>query len=205
MVEKLNKADVAAQLTKAGIKFTSRTSLADMVKLLPAQASVPGATDATVAVAAKAAVAAQLTKLGVSFDPTATIETLQALLDSNTVPQDPRVPKAGSVADPASHGFDVIDPEEITKRVLPFIILPGKNVDGTAKEWANPSSVEFAGLLNAYAYQNPKKWGKKKPTLLSQLATINNLPAEAAAEELATLKGTLAGVSFPNKFEAAKK
>lgn len=62
----------------------------------------------------------------------------------------------------------VNDPQILRPKVLPLVIeLPAS---------ASAAQVEFAKVLNAYAYKNPEKWAIKKPVLLAQLKALKNAP-----------------------------
>lgn len=41
---------------------------------------------------------------------------------------------------------------------------------------ASKAQVHFAGVLNAYAYKNPKKWEKKKTALIAELKRLKDAP-----------------------------
>ncbi len=62
----------------------------------------------------------------------------------------------------------VRDPEILRPKELPFVVtLPAD---------ASKAQIEFAKVLNSYAYQNPTKWAVKKDTLIKQLKALKNAP-----------------------------
>ena len=62
----------------------------------------------------------------------------------------------------------VNDPEILRPKVLPLVIeLP---------ETASKAQIEFAKVLNGYAYKNPTKWNIKKTKLIAQLKALKNAP-----------------------------
>lgn len=78
--------------------------------------------------------------------------------------------------------IEVGDPQLLRPVELPLVVKPA---DGG--KWANDAQAEYAKYLNAYAYRNPKKWGKKKgdvtapggkviPGLISKLAKLATNP-----------------------------
>lgn len=86
--------------------------------------------------------------------------------------------KEGEVED-TNDGIVITDPETYRPSELPLVVkLP---------EGASLAQVEFAKVLNAYAYQNPEKWADKKEDkigpdgkvikgLISQLKDLKNAP-----------------------------
>lgn len=62
----------------------------------------------------------------------------------------------------------VRDPLVLRPVDLPLVIeLPAS---------ASKAQVEFAKVLNAYAYKNPEKWAVKKDKLLAELKAKKNSP-----------------------------
>jgi hypothetical protein len=73
------------------------------------------------------------------------------------------------VIEDAGDEIVVNDPQILRPKVLPLVIeLPAS---------ASVAQVEFAKILNAYAYKNPEKWAIKKEKLLAELKTLKNAPA----------------------------
>lgn len=142
--------------------------------------------------AARKAVEKKLNDLGIPYDKTESTANLEVILHNHQNPSDvkPLAPRAGAVAG-VEDEFEVGDPEELRPRTLPLVIKPKGG-----KDWKNPSQAEFARILNGYAYQNPKKWGKKKAVLLTTLKELGELAPEVAAERLLVLKGGEYGVKI---------
>lgn len=70
--------------------------------------------------------------------------------------------------------FDVKDPQVLRPTELPLVITP------TSGDWKNDEQATYAGILNGYAYKNPKKWEKKKASLLARLSEIGTDPEALA-------------------------
>lgn len=78
--------------------------------------------------------------------------------------------------------INVADPLVLRPRELPLVVTPAGG------SWKNEAQAEYAKIVNAYAYKNPKKWnaviakegllsGKsKKDILIARLAEIGNDP-----------------------------
>lgn len=62
----------------------------------------------------------------------------------------------------------VKDPEILRPRELPLVIELPKT--------ASKAQIEFAKVLNGYAYKNPKKWNIKKAKLIAQLKALKDAP-----------------------------
>lgn len=62
----------------------------------------------------------------------------------------------------------VRDPQELVPVERPLVV--------TLPEGASKAQVEFAKVLNQYAYQNPQKWNAKKDKLIAQLKALKNAP-----------------------------
>lgn len=62
----------------------------------------------------------------------------------------------------------VNDPEILRPRELPLVVVLPAN--------ASKAQVEFAKVLNGYAYKNPAKWNIKKTKLIAQLKALKNAP-----------------------------
>lgn len=63
-------------------------------------------------------------------------------------------------------GITVGDPLANRPIELPLVVkLP---------ESASPAQKAFANTLNAYAYQNPKKWERKKDALIAKLKSLKH-------------------------------
>lgn len=62
----------------------------------------------------------------------------------------------------------VRDPEVLRPRELPLVVV--------LPEGASKAQIEFAKVLNGYAYKNPKKWAIKKAKLIAQLKALKNAP-----------------------------
>lgn len=75
----------------------------------------------------------------------------------------------------------VKDPEVLRPKELPLVI--------TLPESASEAQVEFAKVLNAYAYKNPSKWAIKKDALIAKLKELKNAPVEKDNS----------GISYSNK------
>ncbi len=58
----------------------------------------------------------------------------------------------------------ISDPMDIRPQSLPLVV----KVPASASE----AQKDYARFLNAYAYQNPKKWGKKKDVLVKRLKML---------------------------------
>jgi hypothetical protein len=63
----------------------------------------------------------------------------------------------------------VNDPQVLVPKDLPLVVV--------LPESASQAQIEFAKILNAYAYQNPVKWAVKKDKLIAQLKALKNAPA----------------------------
>lgn len=64
--------------------------------------------------------------------------------------------------------IEINDPLDLRPTELPLIVkLP---------EGASKAQQEFAKVLNAYAYQNPRKWAEKKGELIKKLESLENAP-----------------------------
>jgi hypothetical protein len=60
------------------------------------------------------------------------------------------------------------DPQLLRPSELPLVVkLP---------EGASEAQIEYAKKLNAYAYQNPKKWEQKKDALIEKLKSLKTAP-----------------------------
>lgn len=69
------------------------------------------------------------------------------------------------------------NPEDFRPRELPFIIkLPSD---------ASKAQIEFAKVLNAYAYKNPKKWAEKKDDRVVNGKTIKGLITQLKEKKFA--------------------
>lgn len=62
----------------------------------------------------------------------------------------------------------VNDPEILRPRELPLVVV--------LPESASKAQIEFAKVLNGYAYKNPTKWNIKKTKLIAQLRALKNAP-----------------------------
>lgn len=62
----------------------------------------------------------------------------------------------------------VQDPEELRPTTLPLVV--------TLPEGASKAQIEYAKVLNAYAYSNPGKWKAKKNVLIARLKELKNAP-----------------------------
>lgn len=64
------------------------------------------------------------------------------------------------------------DPQLLRPSELPLVV--------TLPSDASDAQKVFASKLNAYAYQNPKKWEQKKDALIARLKSLKNaeLPPE---------------------------
>lgn len=62
----------------------------------------------------------------------------------------------------------VKDPEILRPRVLPLVIELPKS--------ASKAQIEFAKVLNGYAYKNPNKWKVKQAKLIAELKALKNAP-----------------------------
>lgn len=76
----------------------------------------------------------------------------------------------------------VRDPQIIKPVDLPLVI--------TLPESASKAQVEFAKVLNGYAYKNPTKWEVKKEALLKQLKNLKNAPDPVNTERGVLTIGT---------------
>lgn len=89
----------------------------------------------------------RLLELGISFDEDATAKELEALL-----PEDEQSDKVKNETDD-NDGIEINEPVDI-KTDLPLVVkLP---------ETASKAQIEYAKLLNAYAYQSPANWKREK-------------------------------------------
>lgn len=140
---------------------------------------------------AKDVVVKKLTDLGIPFDKSESTENLEIILFNHANPTTPK-PLAAKPAAEVSDDFEVGDPELLVPRTRPLVIKQKADVNGG--EWFNPSQAEWARILNGYAYQNGKKWNKKKGHLLGVLKELGTLSPEDAAEKLLVLKGGEFGV-----------
>ena len=76
--------------------------------------------------------------------------------------------KAALGSEDDSDEIIVKDPQDLRPVALPLVItLPAD---------ASKAQIEFAKILNAYAYQNPTKWAIKKGKLIAQLKELKNAP-----------------------------
>ena len=91
-------------------------------------------------------------------------------------------------------GFDVQDPAVLRPEVLPLVIKEPKG------GWKNPAQAEYAAVLNGYAYKNRKKWGKKKQTLLKNLAEIGESP-----DAIVKYRGQQGSLSYGNQLIQGNK
>lgn len=79
-------------------------------------------------------------------------------------------------------GIEVNNPLDLRPKNLPLVVkLPAG---------ASSAQVEYAKILNAYAYSNPKKWDKKKQDLIEKLECL-------AGKELAIVEED--GAARPNR------
>lgn len=65
-------------------------------------------------------------------------------------------------------GIVVKDPLVFRPIELPLVVI--------VPDDASLAQKEFAKVLNAYAYKNPKKWEIKKKILIEKLASLKNAP-----------------------------
>lgn len=65
-------------------------------------------------------------------------------------------------------GIIVGDPGTLRPTEVPLVV--------TLPEDASLAQKEYAKGLNAYAYQNPKKWADKKDKLIQKLKSLKNAP-----------------------------
>ncbi len=126
----------------------------------------------------------------------------KAAAETSAIPQDARAPKAGEIIPEAdSHdGIDVGDPEILKPKTLPLVVKPAGKKDEDLKDlpnggWKNAEQSEYARGINAYAYKNPAKFGKKKNVLVARLAEIGNDPSKLSlykgvSEDAGSLKFT---------------
>lgn len=89
--------------------------------------------------------------------------------------------------------IEVGDPEELRPVELPLVIKPAKG-----KDWLNEAQAEFAAVLNGYAYKNPKKWAKKKGTLIDQLQKLGVNP-ELIFSYRGEAEGSLGRLEYKDK------
>lgn len=109
----------------------------------------------------KTEIIAKLEALEIAFDPSASKKELLALL--------PKDQQGGSDEDEADEdGIIVKDPEVLLPKQLPLVV--------TLPEGASKAQQEYVKILNAYAYQNPRKWAIKKEGLLKTLRSLKNAP-----------------------------
>lgn len=135
----------------------------------------------------------QLTAAKIKFSARAKLEDLVKLLPTGpvpsapgavlphadqTIPQDPRTPKAGSIVDASVHtDIEVGDPEILRPRTLPLVVKPAGKTDDELRDlpfggWEHEAASQYAQTLNAYAYKNPGKWAVKKNVLIGRLQEI---------------------------------
>lgn len=115
----------------------------------------------------KAEIIKKLKKLGIVHDPLANSATLQGLLDTHTASGVANVDDDEPKGD--DQGIVVRDPQVLVPKELPLVVVLGKDASG--------AQIEYAKVLNAYAYQNPEKWNKKKDALIKTLRSYKGLDA----------------------------
>lgn len=117
----------------------------------------------------------RLLELGITFDENATTKELEALL-----PEDDESKAVKDETEDDNDGIVVTEPVNI-QTDLPLVIkLPAD---------ASKAQIEFAKLLNAYAYQSPVNWKREKDDqldamtgkvivkgLISKLKELKNAP-----------------------------
>jgi hypothetical protein len=82
---------------------------------------------------------------------------------------------AGAVTPEVSSDDIVVEEHEVPRaQELPLVITPKSG------SWKNTAQAKYAAVLNAYYYSNPKKWAKKKASLLKNLAILGDDPSQFA-------------------------
>ncbi len=145
---------------------------------------------------ARKVVVDQLNDLGIPFDVKESTENLETILHNHNNPTEVKPLAAKPAPTDTSADFEVGDPELLRPRTLPLVIKQRADVNGG--EWFNESQALWARTLNGYAYQNTRKWNKKKPVLLAILKELGELDAASAAERLAVLSGGNIGIKVTN-------
>lgn len=76
--------------------------------------------------------------------------------------------KIKGVDETASDEIIVRDPLVLVPKDLPLVVtLPAS---------ASKAQIEYAKILNVYAYQNSDKWAKKKDGLIAKLKSLASAP-----------------------------
>lgn len=152
----------------------------------------------------------KLTAAGVTFDADASDEDLAALVATLEEPPAPPAPEEEEEEAPAPlaplpaetipeleeeesveedfEGITVKDPEILRPVELPLVITP------PASGWKNDAQARYAQTLNGYAYKNPRKWKKKKATLIKRLIEIGKDP-----DAITLYEGNEGNLSFTNR------
>ena|SRR5689334_8522705 len=76
----------------------------------------------------------------------------------------------------------VKDPQDLRPQSLPLVITLPKS--------ASKAQIEYAKVLNGYAYKNPAKWAIKKKVLLAKLEALKNAPDPVEDENSRLIIGT---------------
>lgn len=82
-----------------------------------------------------------------------------------------------------SDGIEVGEPMDLRPKNLPLVVKlpPG----------ASSAQVEYAKILNGYAYQNPEKWAKKKDLLIARLRSLAGKEVVVGDRKLSINKSTV--------------
>ena len=80
-------------------------------------------------------------------------------------------------------GIEIGEPLDLRPKNLPLVVkLP---------EGASTAQKEYAKVLNGYAYQNPKKWAKKKNQLIKRLESLAGVEVVAGDVRLSLNKSSV--------------
>lgn len=119
--------------------------------------------------ATKDEIMAMLDEAGIEYDPSSKKAELEELL-----PEKEEVKEESEIV--------MKDPEDLRPKELPLIVELPKD--------ASMAQVEYAKVINSYAYQNPDKFRMKKDMMLKKLEELKNAP-DPIKEGMLTVNNTL--------------
>lgn len=75
--------------------------------------------------------------------------------------------KETKIGEETTNDIVIRDPQVLKHESLPLVI--------TLPEGSSVPQVEYAKILNSYAYQNPEKWQLKKDVLIKKLRDLKDV------------------------------
>ena len=145
--------------------------------------------------------------LGIAVPKRATVAKLEKLISEAGAPGAPDEPQANQLGTPddkpvinpdlemegvtkTKSGIEVGDPRKLRPVELPLVVKLPKD--------ASEAQIEYAKILNAYAYTNPDKWDKKKGKLIERLESLKGAKLNIPEGSSLSLNKSKLSFSFVN-------